>query len=382
MKILLLGEYSHLHTTLKQGLMALGHEVTIVGDGDGFKNFPVDISIRPTISDKPIIKIIKKGLYKLFGYDLNALERGLRFYKQAHNFRNYDLVQLINEKPIKTTPKLERYLLKKIFKHNKKVFLLSCGVDYISVQFMLKKEFRYSLMNPYFEDSSTTFQYAYIMDYTTKAHKKTHDLVFKNIKGVIASDYDYVLPLEGHPLFLGLLPNPVNCEAIPYTPLNIENKIQIFLGINRSTYVKKGIFLFEKALEIIQQKYRDSIEVVVVESIPYKEYITRFDNCHILLDQVYAYDQGYNALEAMAKGKVVFTGAEKEFLEHYNLQKDEVCINALPNVDALVEKLSWLIENPGEIEKIGRNARAFIEREHHYMNIAQKYVDTWKTPSN
>ena len=40
-----------------------------------------------------------------------------------------------------------------------------------------------------------------------------------------------------------------------------------------------------------------------------------FDTAHILLDQVYAYDQGYNALEAMAKGKVVFTGAEKEWEE-------------------------------------------------------------------
>jgi len=36
---------------------------------------------------------------------------------------------------------------------------------------------------------------------------------------------------------------------------------------------------------------------------------------------VYAYDQGFNALEAMAKGKVVFTGAEKEWLELYNLEE-------------------------------------------------------------
>lgn len=382
MKILLLGEYSHLHTTLKQGLVTLGHEVTLVGDGDGFKNFPVDISIRPTFTEKPVIKTIKKGLYKLFGYDLNALERGLRFCKQESNFRNYDLVQLINEKPIKTTPWFERYLLKKIFKNNKKVFLLSCGIDYISVLFMLKKGFRYSLMNPYFENPKTTPQYTYILDYTTKAHKKTHELVFDHIKGVIASDYDYVLPLQGHPLFLGLIPNPVNCDTITFKPLKIEKKIQIFLGINRSTFVKKGICFFEKALEIIQKKYTETVEVVVVESIPYKEYITRFDNCHILLDQVYACDQGYNALEAMAKGKVVFTGAEKEFLEHYNLQEDEVCINALPDVEAIVRKLSWLIENPEEIIRIGQNARAFIEREHHYEKITQKYLDVWNNPSN
>jgi glycosyltransferase involved in cell wall biosynthesis len=377
MKILLLGEYSRLHNTLKEGLTRLGHEVTLVGDGDGFKNFPVDVSIRATFTEKPVISTIKKGLFKLFGYDLSALERGLRFCKQENNFRNYDIVQFINEKPIKTTPRLERYLLKKIFKHNKNVFLLSCGIDYISVQFMLNKGFRYSLMNPYFEDPKTQTDYKYILDYTTKAHKKTHELVFKHINGVIASDFDYVLPLKEHPMFLGLIPNPVNCDDIVYKPLKIEDKIQIFLGINRSTYVKKGIPIFEKALEIIHVKYADKVEITIVENLPYTEYIKLYDRAHILLDQVYAYDQGYNALEAMAKGKVVFTGAEKEFLEHYNLQEDEVCINALPDVEAIVEKLSWLIENPAEIERIGKNARKFIEREHHYVKVAEKYLKTW-----
>src|SRR5690606_17150010 len=93
--------------------------------------------------------------------------------------------------------------------------------------------------------------------------------------------------------------------------------------------------------------------------------------------QVYSFDQGYNALEAMAKGKVVFTGAEKEFLEFYNLKKDEVCINALPDVDDLVKKLEDLILNPEKIESISRAARAFIEREHDYKKIAQKYLDSW-----
>ena len=45
MKILLLGEYSRLHNSLKEGLVALGHEVIIVGCGDKFKKLPVDYSI-------------------------------------------------------------------------------------------------------------------------------------------------------------------------------------------------------------------------------------------------------------------------------------------------------------------------------------------------
>jgi glycosyltransferase involved in cell wall biosynthesis len=94
------------------------------------------------------------------------------------------------------------------------------------------------------------------------------------------------------------------------------------------------------------------------------------------LDQVYSFDQGYNALEAMAKGKVVFTGAEIEFYEHYNLTI-KVALNALDNVNYLVEELSNLIDNPKQIIEIGQNARTFIENEHNYIAIAKKYIEIW-----
>ena len=43
MKILLIGEYSNLHNSLKQGLQKNGFEVTLLSTGDGFKNFDSDI---------------------------------------------------------------------------------------------------------------------------------------------------------------------------------------------------------------------------------------------------------------------------------------------------------------------------------------------------
>jgi len=79
----------------------------------------------------------------------------------------------------------------------------------------------------------------------------------------------------------------------------------------------------------------------------------------------------------MAKGKVVFTGAEKEFADYYKLD-EKVAINALPDVDYLVTELSFLIENPNEIIAIGKRARQFIEKEHQYTKIAEKYIAVWK----
>ena len=165
-------------------------------------------------------------------------------------------------------------------------------------------------------------------------------------------------------------------EKLEYISPVINDRIVIFLGINRWTYNQKGIAYFEKALEIIKHKYSEKVEIIVSESLPYDKYIQIYNQAHILLDQVFGYDQGYNALEAMAKGKVVFTGAEKEFMEYYQLDK-RVAVNALPDVNALVNELSQLIENPLEIEAIGKRARAFIEREHEYINVAQKYLEKW-----
>ena len=45
MKILLMGEYSNVHATLAEGLRKLGHEVTVLSNGDFWKNYPRDIDL-------------------------------------------------------------------------------------------------------------------------------------------------------------------------------------------------------------------------------------------------------------------------------------------------------------------------------------------------
>lgn len=376
MRILLVGEYSRLHNSLKEGLTALGHEVTLVGDGDGFKNYPADYRYDASWCNTKLANIARQGIVRLFNFDIARIERGFRFYFLLKKLKGYDVVQLINETPIKTTVGFEKFLLKKLFKHNQNIFLLCCGTDYLTVQYMLVQKARYSVMTPYFENPSLIKQYSYMLAYTTPAHKKLHDLVQQNINGIIASDIDYLLPMQGQLKFLGMVPNPVNTEKLSGVPVAITDKIVIFLGINRWNQNQKGIRFFEEALAIIRRKYPDSTEVIITENIPYAEYIKIYDRAHILLDQVYGYDQGYNALEAMAKGKVVFTGAETEFMEYYKLH-ERVAVNALPDTNAIVSELSWLIENPAEITAIGNRAKDFIEREHNYIISAQMYLDLW-----
>jgi glycosyltransferase involved in cell wall biosynthesis len=376
MRILLIGEYSRLHNSLKEGLIKLGHEVVIVANSDGFKEFPVDYSIDFKFCKTKIINIPRQIIFRLFNYDIAKLEQGIRFLFLSNQFKNYDVVQFINESPIKTNNKFEIFLLKTIFKTNKKTFVLSCGVDYLNMKFDLENKSKKSTLQPFFLNPTLTKEYDSLFELTKKNHKKLHEFVLEKCNGIIATDLDYVDAIKHHPKYLGMIPYPINSKKLVFNKLRIENKIILFLGINEWSYNQKGISYFEKSLEIIEKKYGSKVEIIIAKTIPYNDYINLYNKAHILLDQAFALDQGYNALEAMAKGKVVFTGAENEFTKHYNLT-DRVAVNAKPDVDYLVQELSYLIENPKEIIAMGKRARAFVEKEHHYIKIVEQYLSIW-----
>lgn len=377
MRILLVGEYSRLHNSLKEGLTALGHEVTLMGNKDGFKDYPVDIYINHSFQNRVLHKF-KVGVYKLTGIDLGSVEIVRKVKKKLKTIQHFDVVQLINESSFHIQPKDEIELVKVLKSKTNKLYLLSCSYDHASVKSMLNKGFKYSALTPYLNDKSLKNLYKFKLQYVNEEFTLLHQFIYEHCNGVIATDMDYHIPLIGEAKYLGLIPNPINTDKIDYIPLKTDGRIKIFHGINTHAALTKGNSFFTEALRIIEKKYGDKVEIATATNIPYNDYIKLYDACHILLDMVYAYDQGYNALEAMAKGKVVFTGAEQEWLDHYGLEADTVAINALPDVDYLVEKLSWLIENPEKITEISKNARAFVEKEHYYKNIAQKYLSTWQ----
>lgn len=375
MKILLVGEYSRLHNSLKEGLISLGHEVSLNGLNDGFKNYPIDFEIKRKWNSGGLRKL-KNLIFKTTGIDISSYLTYVQVKNNITKFSGFDIVQLINENSFLCQPKHEKKIITLLKNNNKKIFLLSCGDDYSSVKYYFENRNQSSILTPFLEEKVNKKEYSPVLKYLEKDYKNLHDFLFKNIEGVIASDLDYHFPLLNNPKYIGLVSNPINSDKIEFIKNSINNKIIIFLGININTYTKKGIDYFEKALEIIKVKYSQKIEIIITKNIPYADYINHYNNCHILLDQVYAKDQGYNALEAMAKGKVVFTGAGYDFMKHYNL-KERVAIHAKDDVEYLVNELSFLIENPNEIIRIQKNARLFIEKEHNYIITASNYLKFW-----
>ena len=376
MKILLVGEYSRLHNSLKEGLEYLNHDVTIVAAKDGFKNYDVDLPINKRYTNG-FLKKFKNLIYRFTKIDIESLYVKKQILDLQTQLSGFDVVQFINEASFLCTPDIEKTIFDLISSWNKNVFLLSCGTDYTSVKYAHDQKLRYSILTPYL-NGKDQFISSYGLKFLEPDFIALHHHIYKSIKGVIASDLDYHLPLLQHPKYLGLIPNPINTEQLEFKKLHIEDKIVIFHGINSNNYFKKGNDIFEDALTIINQKYADKIKIITVRSLPYDQYIKTYNEAHILLDQIYAYDQGFNALEAMAKGKVVFTGAEKEWLEYYNIEEDTIAINALPDAKKIADKLEWLILNPDKIIEISSNARQFVEQHHNYISCAQLYIKTWK----
>ena len=112
MKVLLLGEYSNVHWTLAEGLRQLGNEVTVVSNGDFWKDYPRDIDVsRPS------------------GH-LSGLRLMSRICSLLPRLKGYDVVQLIN--PVFFELKAEHLfpIYRYLRRHNRKMVLGAFGMDF------------------------------------------------------------------------------------------------------------------------------------------------------------------------------------------------------------------------------------------------------------
>ena len=229
MKILLLGEYSNFHNTLKKGLEKLNHTVVLAGRKDGFKSLPVDISFEPKYLAKAPLKYFRHSIYRIFKFDIAAFETIYLFYKNRETLKGFDFVQLINEYPIKSTPYFDKLLLKFIFKHNSKVYASACGNDVIYLNYILNASLPHHTLTPYVKNPKLKKDFKYSLEYLNTAHKKLHEFVIQHVKAYIPGDMDYEMAYKNHPKAKPLIPFPVNTELLDYQPLKVKGKIRYFM---------------------------------------------------------------------------------------------------------------------------------------------------------
>lgn len=377
MKILLIGEYSGAYTLLSNKLKKEGHNVTWVHDGDAYKKFTgSDLDIKYT--KKPVTSLI----LKIYFFILDILGvKGLiairKYKKEIESLKDFDIVQIINTKPLGEFGSYANiYFLEKIFNQNSKVFLSALGDDYVWVKNSLQEKSQ-SMFNRMTYKNFYRFSWALLYVYGF-GYKRLNNLVFDRVKKIIPGLYDYYYAYNKQNIskvtkLVPLIVDLKNNEEIDFYSCSIN----IFHGWQENKELRKGNDIFDRAIRKLIHKYPNRIKYEVVSGLPYDEYINKYKNSHIFIDQCFSMDQGVNGLLGMASGKIVFSGYSEELKKYHNEGDTEYLINALPNEDYLFEKLEFLINNPDKMQKISNNALNYIGKYHNADTIYQQLMYIW-----
>jgi glycosyltransferase involved in cell wall biosynthesis len=354
-KVLLLGEFSALHKNLKEGLVELGHEVTIAASGDGWKKIPCDINL---------------------GVDGNTLlskiKRRYKFFQFIRKLKGFDVVQIINADLLSLKLFPNKYALKLLKKNNEKVFLLAGGTDAF-----FWKHARKALKYGPFDDTLKYDLNNKKPIHDTKRHYHLNKHIADNVNGIIPIMYEYEQSYSGFSNMLNVIPIPINIDNTNFNSMKSESLV-VFHGLNRPGF--KGTHYIKEAFSRLEKLYPD-VKFIIRGKMPLDEYTKLLAVTSIVIDQANSHSLGVNGLMAMAMGKIVLGGAELESLKCFNIKQSPV-INILPSVDDIINKLTTIIDLKHEQrDVISHDSRKYICEHHNYIKIAEQYVDAWRSKS-
>lgn len=352
MKILLIGEFSAFHKNLKEGLITLGHDVTIAANGNGWKKIPFDIDL--SLASTSIFNRLK---YRKMLFD---------FVRQA---KGYDVVQLVNPFvfPVNLFP--YEYVLSQLKKNNKKLFLAAAGSD---SYFWLhgRKKLAYGPFDDY-------LKYDLKRDkdpYENNTFLSANEFCAQLVDGIIPVMHEYKVSYEHCKNVRDVIPLPVNISEIEFIEKPINGKLVVFHGLNRPGF--KGTHYVEEAFAKLNQKYPNDLELIIDGKMPLNDYLQLMRRTDVVIDQTNSYSLGLNGIYALAMGKIVLGGAEPESLLSMNLSSSPV-FNIRPGAADIIEKVEYLLNNKHLIPDQSSQSRSFAETVHSHIEVAKKYIATW-----
>lgn len=393
MRILLVGEYSNVHWTLAEGLRTLGHDVTVVSDGDRWKNYPRDIDLRRRYMDVSS-RTKRLGGAIRYLYDLARIWPTLK---------GYDVVQLIN--PVFIDLKAERLwpFYQYLRRHNGRVFLGAFGIDHYWVKVGMDcKTFRYSDFNFGSQLRDYPFMHTMIAEWLQGPKGLLNRRIAEDCDGIITGLYEYEMCYR--PFFpekTRFIPFPIDLSSVtPVRTLHSDERrfdtskdamsselnttsspLNFFIGIQRSRSAYKGTDIMLSALQRLQADYgSDCMKIVKAESVPFAQYQEMMNSSHVLLDQLYSYTPAMNALLAMAKGLVVVGGGEEEQYELLGESELRPIVNVQPTEQDVYEQIAQrLLSGREDIHQLQLDSIEYIRRHHDHIAVAERYLDFYQS---
>lgn len=361
MRILLFGEFSGLFNCLKDGLQAIGHEVYLVSDGNGYKNYPSD-----------------------FRYDIK-LPRFLRKFSTPINYLNlwlhrkllkgYDVVYFMDPSIISRHVRLNAPLYRYMIKHNKTSFLCGAGDTALMVDYWIHSNEKYKnyvqgIINNQKETGSVVL-------YPNKTLEKWEDELLNSIDGYIPIWYEYAQPFRKYKSLKKTIRIPIPVDNFEYKPNVVKDKIVFFHGVPTREEAKGTAFIRE-AFKRMEKKYGDVAEFICAGGLPFDEYMALVSRINVILDDANSYSIAMNGLFSLAKGKIVMGGAEPEGNKELGIDGVNPVVNIKLDVNQICSQIEYIIKNKNIIEQLGLESRKFVEKYHNHIDIAKQYEEIFR----
>lgn len=360
MTVLLLGEYSNVHHTLCEALRRAGHEVLLISDGDGWKDYPRDIDLHRRLSGP-------------FGSLIYLCELA----KLLPRMRGYDVVQLINPQVLYLKPRWNRWFFDYLKRHNRIVSLGCFGDDYYVVTRMQQKDF---LAYTDFVAGDSIIDHALnrqrIQTWCDPERRALTEHAVAQADCLMACLYEYykVYEQEGFGAKLHYLPLPVESIKEKGKGKNRENSaVRVLLAIQKQRGPMKGTDQIEPLLVRLAKEYPDQIDLHRIESVSFEQYCQEVDAADVIVDQLYSYTPAMTALEAMRRGKVVISGGERYELE--GVCYEAPVINLRPFADEEnYQKLHETLLDRNKIAQLSEDSQAYVVKYHDADLVASLFT--------
>lgn len=366
LKILLVADYSNFHATLAKGLRKLGCEVTLVSDGGTFMNCERDIDISRRFNGKIGGLLHASSLY------LSSLRK----------MKGYDVVSFRDPQFLNLRPQRIRWFLKQILKANKSTFLtfMSTDVKFLDMLEDPDSPLRYSEWfidgrpNRLFKEERWRWE-----GWHDKEMTRLADLMYGSVNGAVTALYEYhkaaerVFPKDK--IAYGGI--PVDLDSIQPQVFDRPKKIRIFLARDFRRKLEKGSDLLEEAARNVVSKYPQRAEFVLVENVSRSQYMETMRSCHLLLDQIYSYTPATMALEGMASGLTVISGAEPEYYDFIGEKENFPILNAPVEFHDLEKMIEDAILHPERFQERSVRGRKFVEKHNSMETVGRRFLNFW-----
>ncbi len=365
--ILLLGDYSSVHYELSKALKDKGYDVLLLSDGDAYKKIKCDILLPEIKKLKNKFLNIFMTLFRFFG--LFGVKNYFIVKNEIERIENIKVVQLINPVIIPSLGAIGNILLiRYLSKKNIFISLCALGDDYNYVSACLNKKFKYSSMDKMYDNGFKSIaKYLYMLKYVYSPLYTMLDFYArKKVNIIIPGLLDYWIAHKSEKKIRDVIELPISKENF-ITPKKSKYPLKIFHAWQHGKELRKGNDVFDRVIKRYIREFGDSkISYEIVSGLTYDEYIKKYKDSDIVLDQVYSYDRGVTGALGMASGKVVFSGFEEG---HFDLG-----INATSNEEELYKDFVQLINSLDLVDSIKNNAYNFALEKYDSEVVANKYL--------